>query len=187
MSTDLFAIDESQMELLQRVMNNPPLLDRPVLDVLGVEKIGVMIGSESKALLLQRLGIKYTLIQKPVEELVEGFEELTPQLPPDCSQIFYFGIKSKDVVAKAVAIPNGKLVVLAGSQCVSQVTPKAKPEVVKWRERLRKRGVINDTWTFVSNYTFHSPSQAASVVAGRNTNGRTAWVDARGMQYAELK
>ncbi len=52
------------------------------------------------------------------------------------------------------------------------------------RERLISDGVLiegKEGFVFTTDYEFSSPSQAASVVAGRNTNGREAWKDKKGV------
>jgi hypothetical protein len=40
---------------------------------------------------------------------------------------------------------------------------------------------------FVKDYLFPSPSQAASTVLGRSTNGWTMWKDSKGRTLDELK
>lgn len=52
------------------------------------------------------------------------------------------------------------------------------------RKKLRDEGILveqSDGLAFTADYEFSSPSLAASVVSGRNTNGREAWKDERGV------
>ena len=58
------------------------------------------------------------------------------------------------------------------------------------RKRLIDEGVLEDTGTtykIAQDYTFNSPSQAASVLTGRNTNGRITWKDIEGQSLKEIQ
>lgn len=43
------------------------------------------------------------------------------------------------------------------------------------RVTLMDKGIIDTEYRFVKDHIFTSPSLAASVVMGRNANGRTEW------------
>lgn len=58
------------------------------------------------------------------------------------------------------------------------------------RQNLISTGIVVDAdggLKFVQDYTFDSPSTAASVVLGRSTNGRVAWKDEAGRTLKELQ
>jgi hypothetical protein len=92
-------------------------------------------------------------------------------------------------------------VVFAGSTAKATVGKAIHPYVVALRDKLVEGGVLHQmsdetheggVLNFMSDYLFGSPSTAASVVLGINTNGRTAWKDATGrmlkaIQTAELE
>lgn len=45
----------------------------------------------------------------------------------------------------------------------------------KLRSSLIEKGIIDETFKFTRDYIFTSPSLAATIVMGRNANGRTEW------------
>ena len=47
--------------------------------------------------------------------------------------------------------------------------------LIKFREKLIQKGIVNSDHVFTTDYVFTSPSLAASIVMGRNANGRTEW------------
>lgn len=59
---------------------------------------------------------------------------------------------------------------------------------VNTRRRLIDDGILvkdGESLRFTADHVFSSPSQAATVVAGRNTNGREAWKDDKGFSLKE--
>jgi len=75
----------------------------------------------------------------------------------------------------------GELTVLQGSTALAHPKHIGKGYAAL-RERLKESGVLQikegnpSLLEFRENYTFKSPSAAASVINGRNSNGRTDWV-----------
>lgn len=58
------------------------------------------------------------------------------------------------------------------------------------RQQLLELGVLaqqDSVCVFMQDYTFSSPSTAASVVLGHSINGRTAWKDAQGRSLKVLQ
>ena len=55
-----------------------------------------------------------------------------------------------------------------------------------WRLRLEETGVIKNR-VFQTDYTFSSPSLAATVVLGRNATGNTAWRTANGKLLGDIR
>lgn len=88
--------------------------------------------------------------------------------------------------------PQG-FVIQAGSFAVADEAQSLKlylPNVNELRTELQKNGVLipeSNLLRFTQNYTFSSPSLAASVVLGRSSNGRTEWKDAGGQTLKQLQ
>jgi hypothetical protein len=103
-------------------------------------------------------------------------------------------LKSKGVAASGVDTPSG-FVVRMGSKAVGddKVVPSMAeyiPHVKDRRDQLILQGVLaadGDAFVFTQDYTFGSPSTAASVVMGRNSNGRIDWKTADGKTLKEIQ
>jgi hypothetical protein len=83
-------------------------------------------------------------------------------------------------------------VVMRGSPLRSHVSPSANEwfGVSKTREQLLSRGILEregDALRFARDYVFNSPSQAAYVVLGYSTSGRTVWVTSDGRTLNEVE
>jgi hypothetical protein len=93
--------------------------------------------------------------------------------------------KAKEAHATGRQIETG-FVVLAGSTALTSERESAERNakfLIKMRSRLRDEGVLasqGDLLVFARDYEFGSPSTAAAVVAGGNTNGLIAWKFADG-------
>lgn len=92
--------------------------------------------------------------------------------------------------AEAIAIqqPNG-FVVLKNSKVALTATASVSPSLVKLRQDLVKNGVLtekNGNYIVEEDYSFSSPSLAATVVLGRNTNGRAEWKNRDGKSLNDL-
>lgn len=57
----------------------------------------------------------------------------------------------------------------------STTVPSMSGSLVKLRNSLFEKGIIDKNNVFTRDYVFTSPSLAAAVVMGRNANGRTEW------------
>lgn len=84
---------------------------------------------------------------------------------------------------------DGEFVVFKGSQARA-VWVGRKQGYCALHEQLCGDGVLgeeeNGRRTFTTDYAFSSPSAAAAIVEGRNSNGRTAWITQQGGQtYAD--
>lgn len=103
-------------------------------------------------------------------------------------------LKAKGVAATGVDTPAG-FVVHKGSRAVGddKITPSMVeyiPHVKDRRDDLIQQGVLatdGDAYVFTQDYVFGSPSTAASVVMGRNANGRVDWKTADGQSLKELQ
>lgn len=87
---------------------------------------------------------------------------------------------------------SGGFVVFEGSRAVGTHRPSAGAPVVKERERLIETGALvpdpdGPHLLFVADTEFSSPSMAASVVKGGNTNGLTNWKLPDGTSLKDLE
>jgi Domain of unknown function (DUF4357) len=91
--------------------------------------------------------------------------------------------------AQALARPEG-LVVLAGSQPATSTAPALEDNYKSQRAGLAADGTFelrHDRFILVRHLFFSTPSAAASVMAGANTNGRRTWKDSSGRSWADLE
>ena len=87
----------------------------------------------------------------------------------------YFFIKAtREADTKGLLVSDG-FAVMKGSAIASSTVPSISDSLIKLRNSLIKRGIIDDDLRFTRDYIFTSPSLAAAVVMGRNANGRTEW------------
>ena len=92
------------------------------------------------------------------------------------------------MVAEGQETKNG-LLVFAGSQAVKEAVPSCQEYTVEMRNSLVQQGVLvvgPDCLTLARDYAFDSPSSAASVILGRNANGRIDWKDKDGRTLKQL-
>lgn len=100
------------------------------------------------------------------------FDKITK---PKRSQLIY--CVGKDASAKGEYTEDG-LVVFAGSVCNLEEVKSTKIYIRNARQKLIGEGVLikeNNVYKFSSDHIFPSPSQAAGVVLGRESNGWNEW------------
>ena len=98
-------------------------------------------------------------------------------------------ISSKGIRATGFAI-NGKFAVKSGSQAISTHALSASNGCIGLRDSLVQQGVLDsasDPWTFTQDYTFESPSMAASAILGRSANGRIEWRNKDGITLKQIQ
>lgn len=103
-------------------------------------------------------------------------------------------LKAKGITATGVDTPAG-FVIHKGSQAVgdNRITPSMLehvPYLKNRRDDLIRQGVLaadGDGYVFTQDYVFGSPSTAASVVMGRNANGRIDWKTADGRTLKDIQ
>lgn len=101
--------------------------------------------------------------------------------------LFYLRDRGSDARMKVV---GGQYAVLAGSYGRESVRPSCELPLVKKRQYLIELGlaeVQGDNYVFLHDYAFGSPSTAAGVVIGGNTNGRDAWKNAEGSTLKQVQ
>lgn len=104
--------------------------------------------------------------------------------------LFLFEVKK----AKAAGHPVGDMskpefVVGKGSTANVAVAKSLRPAVRELRQKLLDEGILvedGEVYSFFSEYSFQSPSLAASVIAGNPRSGMDAWRDLKGRSLKEL-
>lgn len=122
---------------------------------------------EGAKLILSSVGIDILESQKIVK------------INPDKKKERFFHFNIKNAKAK-MKIEEEKFIVLKGSTAVIENRPSADASIINMRNRLISDGVIvnhsNDTlYIFKEDYSFNSPSYAASAISGGHENGRIQW------------
>ncbi len=90
------------------------------------------------------------------------------------TQPYFFIKSSRGADAKGLIVSDG-FVVMKDSNVAIGTTPSMSESLVKLRSSLFEKGIIDKNMKLTKNYIFTSPSLAASIVMGRNANGRTEW------------
>jgi hypothetical protein len=94
-------------------------------------------------------------------------------------------LDAKGIQARGYESSQG-FIVLCSSQAIVEEQPSAATHArgaVELRAELKERGVIKlegNALIFTQDFSFSSPSTAASVILGRAANGRTEWKDKQG-------
>ena len=84
----------------------------------------------------------------------------------------------------------GGFVVRAGSKAVKKEVRSIHPSLTELRSVLIAQGILipdGDSLILAQDYVFNSPSNAASVLLGRNSNGRIEWKDANGRTLKSIQ
>ena len=100
-----------------------------------------------------------------------------------------FHIKSKEIIADGNLIDDG-FVVFKGSEAKLSTTPSCHKYLIDLRTSLQEKGVIikgDNSYKFVEDYVFSSPSTAGGVVLGSATNGWTKWKNSEGQTLDEVR
>lgn len=98
-------------------------------------------------------------------------------------------LTAKGIKAEGDLIDEG-FVVFKDSFARKDATPSCHEYVISLRKKLINDGILieqDDKLKFMEDYVFNSPSTAGAVVAGRMTNGWTAWKNKNGKTLDELK
>ena len=81
-------------------------------------------------------------------------------------------------------------VVFKGSKAAGSTVTSMTSNFITLRQRLIDEGVLinkGEFFEFPEDYIFSSPSTAASIVLGRNTNGLTEWKQKNGKTLKEFE
>lgn len=103
------------------------------------------------------------------------FEKIdTSAVEKENNDVVFHIVAARGADAKGLLVPDG-FMVIKGSRIARDTTPSMSNNLVKLRNRLLEKNIINQNYVFVTDFMFTSPSLAAAVVMGRNANGRTEW------------
>jgi hypothetical protein len=120
---------------------------------------------EVTSLLLASIGI----------DILEPRSATVPIVTKD-EDVYAYSVKAAS--ARMVISPQG-YVVLKGSTAVREERPSAASLISRMRQSLVEanilRGRQDNLFEFTADVPFESPSTAASMIAGGNTNGRMKW------------
>ena len=86
----------------------------------------------------------------------------------------FFIKTAKGADARGLVVADG-FAVLKGSAIAASVVPSMAKSLSRLRDSLFEKGIVDAEFHFVKDHIFTSPSLAASVVLGRNANGRAVW------------
>ncbi len=93
--------------------------------------------------------------------------------------------------ANAIGEPHTDgFLVLKGSQATINTVPSLTPSFLRLRDKLIQQRILEeqkDSFVFLDDYVFSSPSLAAATVMGRNANGLTEWKMKDGSNLKEFE
>ena len=123
---------------------------------------------------------------------VSGFT-LFQEVPKkqDISEIYYF--QTENAESSGTLLDTGEFIVFKGSTARIRETDSFVKGVSgpNLRKRLESEKVLGrqneDSFIFLKDHIFRTPSSAADTVAGRSANGWTAWKDSKGKTLDENK
>lgn len=107
----------------------------------------------------------------------KAFETINDSLKSSINQkssVKYFIKAARGAQATGIPVPDG-FAILKGSKMAISTTPSLSDYIAKWRNKLLNNETVNSDYVFIKDFVFSSPSLAASVVMGRNANGKTEW------------
>ncbi|MBQ0009984.1 MAG: GIY-YIG nuclease family protein [Ruminococcus sp.] len=90
------------------------------------------------------------------------------------NQVEFYIKAARGADAKGIVVSDG-FAVLNGSVIATSTVQSMAPSMIRLRETLFEKGIIDANYMFTKDHIFSSPSLAAAVVMGRNANGRTEW------------
>lgn len=120
--------------------------------------------------------------------LVVAAPHAVSEAAPKPGEMIY-KIKSKTLDATMVESPDG-FVVKAGSQANLETSKSIAEGWLKIRKKLIDAGVLEkkgNSYVFLEDAVFSSPSAASSVVLGRQAPGPISWLGAAGQTYRDVQ
>jgi hypothetical protein len=117
---------------------------------------------ENARLLVNTLG--YKVFDKIDTSVVEN---------ENSAEVFHI-VAARGADAKGFLVSDG-FMVIKGSKIAKDTAPSIASSLVNLRNKMLEKNIINQDFVFITDYMFTSPSLAASIVMGRNANGRTEW------------
>ena len=86
--------------------------------------------------------------------------------------------------AKGILTDEG-FVILKGSKIKSEIAKSLSPSLIKYAERERNSKDIKDN-VFINDHLCSTPSMAAVIILGRNSNGYNEWKNKEGVRLKDL-
>lgn len=118
-----------------------------------------------------------------------GIQAFEPAAPKGRKRDRLF-LKGRDAEAQGQDTAEG-FVVFAGAKVRGETVPSFHTYLEDQRKDLLRQGVLERSadagFHLTQDYLFSSPSTAASVVMGRNANGRIEWKDKSGRTLREIQ
>lgn len=104
----------------------------------------------------------------------------TSELTSDSdSETDIFSFEGRDYSATGATTADG-FVVFKNSTISRKANSSLRQSMINKRAELIKQNIIDENNTFTQDYTFSSPSTAASIVSGSSTNGQISWKNKQG-------
>ena len=163
----------------------------------------IAIAAEAKRCILDNTNTPTEpTLSKPDKAMAEGFLqemllcfpvlgvnlfEKPPATRPQELRLLH--IDTKGVKARGYETEDG-FVVLKESEASLDEAPSMQEKAKSMRADLRQQGVLleqDGKLGFAQDYTFNSPSLAASVIAANSCNGRDMWKDDNGRTLKEIQ
>jgi len=107
-------------------------------------------------------------------------------IKPEAIEGYFYIKSSRGADARAILTDEG-IRVLKGSVTAPGLAPSTTKTIRNKISKLREAGIIAESGLFPTDYTFKSPSMAASVIQGRNANGLTDWKNQDGKSIKEVR
>lgn len=133
-------------------------------------------------LILPVMGFKF-LIQSTVKEQ----HQIQENSIPETHEIYF--IKTRSFKASMKETDQG-YIVLRGSEGKKQLSVSCTETYRNMRKKLLETEIMVDNGEkliFVEDTVFNSPSAASNMILGRNSNGFTEWVNAKGQTFREVQ
>ena len=124
------------------------------------------------------------LIKKKKEKYKNSSKEEKLEKETDNENILYLKYRGEKY-AKGTW-DNNEFIILKGSKIANNISENISKSLIKAVEIARSNENVVEK-TFIKDYKCKSPSMAATIILGINTNGRTAWKNRNGKSIKELE
>lgn len=157
-------IEKKEVDILETISNIGKLeIERNILE-------------KDIAKILEKL---YEELKSPKKDKIESEEKDTEN-----ENILYLKYKGEKC-AKGILEEDG-FTILKGSKIANKISPSISKSLIKRVEICRGAEYVSDG-IFINNCKCKSPSMAATVILGINTNGKTAWRNKDGKSIKDLE
>jgi hypothetical protein len=128
------------------------------------------------------MGFKF-LIPSTVKAIPESNEIMKDEV----HEIYF--IKTKSFKASMIETDKG-YIVSKGSEAKKELSPSCTETYRNMRKKLLETKILienQEKLVFTEDAIFNSPSAAANMVLGRNSNGFTEWVNKSGKTFKDIQ